>query len=278
MKTFDFFNENKLLVCAHRGVWGGNIPCNTKVSFDVAMMQGADIVELDVTASADGELFVFHPGMESRQLGKTGIDIRKMPAEEVKKLRYVNVDGAETAEAIPLLDDVFEYLKGKCYINVDKFGHNPVQIMKKIQKHGIEDQIIVKSAPREDVLQMVEETAPDIRYLAIISDKYEPFATHEMLKQRKLNYVGLEVVFREDSSPLCSDAFIERLHRDGKLIWGNSILFDYRVKLAAEHSDDTALHGDPATGWGWFVDKGFDILQTDWPREVTLFLSKYISK
>ena len=278
MKNFDLLNEKKMLICAHRGVCGGDIPCNTRPAFDIALMQGADIVELDVTASADGELFVFHPEMENRQLGKSDLDIRKLPADEIKKLHYINFDGAETAETIYLLDDIFEHLKGKCYINIDKFGDNPVAIMKKVQKHGMKDQIILKSAPNEAVLQMVEETAPDIHYFAIISRWYDHYATHEMLMRRNLNYGGLEVKFDNDDSPLVCNDFIDRLHRDGKFIWGNSILFNYRVKLAGVHSDDTALNGDPATGWGWFADKEFDVLQTDWPREVVLFLQNYHGK
>ncbi|MBQ8212695.1 MAG: glycerophosphodiester phosphodiesterase, partial [Clostridia bacterium] len=39
-------------------------------------------------------------------------------------------------------------------------------------------------------------------------------------------------------------------------------------------SDDTALRGDPDLGWGWFLKHGFDIIQTDWPREVSLYLQK----
>ncbi len=54
----------RIILCAHRGIFGGNIPCNTIASFDFAIAEGADMIELDVTKSADGELFVFHPGME----------------------------------------------------------------------------------------------------------------------------------------------------------------------------------------------------------------------
>jgi glycerophosphoryl diester phosphodiesterase len=278
MKKFDILNENRLMICAHSGVSGGNIPRNTAISFDIAMMQGADIVELDVTASADGELFVFHPCTEKTALARPDLDIRTMPAEEVKKLPCASHGGALTKHTIPLLDDIFEHLKGKCYINVDKFGDNPVEIMKKVKKHGIQDQIILKSSPKEEVLRMIEETAPDINYLAIIGKKYEPFSTHEMLMSRNINYVGLEVVFEEDSSPLVSDAFRARMRADKKLLWGNSILYNYKVKLAAEHSDDTALAGDPVTGWGWFADKNFDIVQTDWPREISMFLKEYCKK
>ena len=54
--------RERIILCAHRGIFGGNIPCNTIASFDFAIAEGADMIELDVTRSADGELFIFHPG------------------------------------------------------------------------------------------------------------------------------------------------------------------------------------------------------------------------
>ena len=273
MTTFDLkeLAKRQIIICAHRGVWGGNIPCNTITSYDIAISHGADMIELDITASADGELFVFHPGMEARQLNLQDVDIRKMHASEVKKLRYANLDGFATEEPIYLFDDVLEHLKGKCFINVDKFGDNPALIIEKIKKHNIADQIVLKSNAKKEVLDMMEAYAPDLQYLAIISGKPE---THEMLMQRNLNYVGLEVVFTDDSSPLVSEEFRSRVHADGKLLWGNGILFDYKRKLAALHSDDTALKGDPDLGWGYFAKRGFDIIQTDWPLALSLYLEK----
>ena len=37
------------------------------------------------------------------------------------------------------------------------------------------------------------------------------------------------------------------------------------MELAGGHSDDASLTGDPDAGWGWLMDRGFDIIQTDWP-------------
>ena len=273
MKKFNLLEEKEIVICAHQGSYSGNIPGNSITAFDIAIMQGADMIELDVTKSADGELFVFHPQMERRIL-KKDIDIRTMTADEIKKFRVFNGGGGLTNEPIQLLDDVFEHLKGRCYINVDKFADNPCEIMEKVKKHGITDQVIVKCDPIEDVLQKIEQVAPEIPYLAIVSGKYDPFAVHVDLMGRNINYVGIEAVFEDDDSSLASQRFIDTVHNDGKLMWGNAILFDSRYPLAGVHSDDTALAGNPDLGWGWFVDKGFDIIQTDWTRELKLYLDK----
>ena len=46
--------EQKLIMVAHRGIWGGNIPCNTIAAYEIALKQGADMIEIDVDACADG--------------------------------------------------------------------------------------------------------------------------------------------------------------------------------------------------------------------------------
>ena len=58
--NFDLQREalSRTLITAHRGVTGGNIPGNTLAAFDAALLQGADMIELDVSNSIDGELFV----------------------------------------------------------------------------------------------------------------------------------------------------------------------------------------------------------------------------
>ncbi len=258
----------RVILCAHRGVWGGNIPCNTIFAYDVALNQGADMVEIDVTMAKDGELFIFHPRMEKRFLCQD-VHLEEMTAEEVRKLRYVNYDGTPTEWGINTLDEVLEHLKGKCYINVDKFGDHPAEIIEKIKRHDMKDQIILKCVPKKEQLDIVETFAPDIQFLPIISADN---GIHEMLKQRNINYIGSELLFKTMEDETASEAYRERLHKDGKLCWVNTIVYSYKAVLSAHHSDDTALAGDPEFGWGWCAEN-FDIIQTDWVGELSRYLT-----
>ena len=99
-------------IAAHRGAAGVNIHCNTWVAFEAALAQGADIIELDVSRSADGELFVFHPGMEPAHLG-IDTPLSRMEARGIRNLRYLNEDNTPTQLGISTLDEVFEQLKGR---------------------------------------------------------------------------------------------------------------------------------------------------------------------
>ena len=55
---------------------------------------------------------------------------------------------------------------------------------------------------------------------------------HEMLMKRKLRYVGAEVVFTDENDGVGSKEYIEKLHTDGKIVWANAIVYDYKVQLA----------------------------------------------
>ena len=68
--------KKRVLISAHMGSCGYNLPGNTYASFAVALRQGADIIELDVTKSADDVLFVFHPKTEKIRLARISISAR----------------------------------------------------------------------------------------------------------------------------------------------------------------------------------------------------------
>ena len=261
--------RERVILSAHRGIFGGNIPCNTIASFDFAIAEGADMVELDVTKSADGELFVFHPGMERRQFCRD-VSIRKMNAADVRELRLCNVDGAGTELGVNTLDEVLEHLKDRCYINIDRFGDCPADIIACVKRHDMKDQIILKCSPREENLAVIEAYAPDIQFLPVIKADN---GCHEMMKRKNINYIGSELLFTSEEDETASEAYRETLRRDGKLTWVNAIVYDYRAVLAAGHSDDAAILGDPEFGWGWCADR-FDIIQTDWIGSLSRYLEK----
>ena len=45
-------------------------------------------------------------------------------------------------------------------------------------------------------------------------------------------------------------------------------------QLSGGHSDDSALAHDMEYGWGWFAERPFDVIQTDWPMMLVNFLKE----
>ncbi len=259
-KTIFENTREKPIICAHRGISGGNIPCNTLPAFKAALYQGAEMIELDVSRAQDGEFFVFHPGMEVPHM-KTHKKIPDLSSKGVNKLRFFNFDDTETQFGVEKLEDILDFLKGKCYINVDKFWIDIEGISAVIRKCGVEKQVVVKTSIKDKYIHDIKEYAKDFMYLPVIRD--EDKITDRLVEQG-INCVGAEILFDKESAPVISDEYIDSMHHKGRVIFVNSIVYDYKEVLTAGHNDDSAISEDMDNAWGWLIDKKADIIQTDW--------------
>ena len=141
----EYFKKGTL-VAAHRGIAGGNLPFNTLDAFKAALIQKADIIDSDVIKCIDGIPFIFHIGQEINHFNRDDINLTEMTAEEIKKVRYVNADNAETLCAPPTLDETLDLLKGNCLINLDHVWEGGFEeIVKCVRKHDMVDQVIIKT-------------------------------------------------------------------------------------------------------------------------------------
>ena len=272
MESYFSALNGRVLVAAHRGLAAGNVPCNSIPGYKAALRTGVDVIELDVSKSLDGTLYCFHPGMEKRFTGSDKL-ISKMYDAEVRKLRLLNMDGAATAERVPLLRDAFAIMKDRCRVNVDKLWDDIPGISTLIREMGMNDQVIVKTAPKEEYLSLIRQYASDMPFMPVL---FHDDGIHEMLlKDRSIRYVGAEVIFDSEDNAFCSPEYINMLHRDGCALWVNPIIYDYHWQLTAGHSDDIAVSEDEYLGWGWLIDRGYDILQTDFPLQLKMYIQKH---
>lgn len=261
--------KKRILIAAHRGVSAGNIPFNTMKAFDAALYQGADILETDITVSSDGELFIFHPKQEINHLN-LDVHIENMTTDEIHQLRYVNFDNEITEYEIPTLDDFLEKYKKRCLINLDHAWDALPKVIEKVRRHGMEEQILMKAPAKLKFAKMMEELAPSMMFMPILKERDE---FTEQLEKMNVNFVGSELVFMDESSPLIQDEYLKEQHKKGRLLWANAILYSYKAQLSAGHTDDIAVAGDPDLGWGWLIEKGFDIIQTDWVMPLYSYIS-----
>ena len=262
--------EHGVLVAAHRGVAGANIPCNTIPAFEIALRSGATILEMDLFKSTDGEIFIFHTGKEPYQLGRQ-IDLTKMSAAEIRPLRLVNVDFYPTRHGINTFDEVLEHFKGQCILNLDRCGDFLEDVVRCVERHNMREQILLKTAPAPEMLAAVEAYAPDYMYMPIYMEKDTATA---IIEQKSINFVGAELVFATEQSPVAQTNYIQAMRDKGLVLWGNGVLYNEKVPLAAGHSDDVSMMDDPDAGWGWLVKHGFSIIQTDWAVQCSSWLKK----
>lgn len=263
----------KVMVAAHQGVYQtGYILGNTLEAFDIALKDGADIIELDAALSAEGTVFTYHPDTEKTRLGLPNGSLRTMKDAEIKALRQRFPDGQPSYFPVYTLEESLTHLKGRCLINIDKSWTCPEEIMQVVRKVGVEEQVIFKSNISGDgwekELHDVERFAPEIKYMPVL---YHADAATAVIERKNINFYGAELCFSTEDCELCSEQFIDKMHEKGRKLWINSIIFNYKTVLCAGHSDNASLI-NPDDGWGWIARKGYDIIQTDWTRHCRQYL------
>lgn len=263
--------EKQLLVAAHRGSSGGNIMENTPNSTAAALLQGADIIEMDVARDLDGNYFCMHDGMEFRLFASPDRAVTEMTGEETAKIIYKNSNRVDCGRPATL-DDMLEDAKSRsCLLNIDRSWRYWDKIFPVFQKHDMTDQLLFKSPADDQSLAWFKANAGDAMYMPMI------WSTEDLDKAKAagVNLVGAEILFSADDAPQASEAFLARMKEDRLFCWVNAITLGQGFNISAGHGDDSAiLDGDMDGNWGWMVRRGFNVIQTDWPALLKTYLRK----
>ncbi len=164
--ALDAIYQGHTLVFGHRGA-KAYAPMNTLPAFELAAHQGADGVELDVHFSKDRELVVIHDFMVDNTTNGHG-RVRDMTLAQLKELDAGSWFG-ETFRGvqIPTLDEVFEAVGKKLFINVEIKVEAPdtdgleQAIADKIAQFDLRQRVIVSSFDLP-VLGRFRQFMPDV--------------------------------------------------------------------------------------------------------------------
>lgn len=142
-----------LLVIAHRG-FSGAAPENTMAAFKKAMATGADMVELDVHLSRDGEVVVTHDDTLNRCTNGSGL-VSDCTLKELKGFDAGSWFGEEfRGEKIPTLEEVLTLIKGKILLNIEikigRLGQYNIEdltdrALAKVEELGLLNQVLFSS-------------------------------------------------------------------------------------------------------------------------------------
>ncbi len=144
------FYEGRMLIFGHRGA-KAYAPMNTLPSFELALQQGADGIELDVRLSFDGALVIMHDDRVDATTDGAG----RVADLTLAQLQSLDA-GAWFGEAfrgthIPTLDEVFETVGRRMRINVEIKAETArgngieVKVADTIRRHGLARSVIISS-------------------------------------------------------------------------------------------------------------------------------------
>jgi glycerophosphoryl diester phosphodiesterase len=167
-ETIDEFYDlsARTRVIAHRG-FSGAAPENTIAAVRAAINIQADMVEIDVTLSADDHVVVIHDETVDRTTDGTG-EVSRFTLAEVQRLDAGSwFDPIFAGEVVPTLDEVLVEVEGLILLNVEiKSEAVPrgvvARVASAIRTHDMVGQVVVSSFS-PDALAEMHALAPEIR-------------------------------------------------------------------------------------------------------------------
>lgn len=252
------------LIAVHRGSPGGIFIENTIPAYVAAVRQGGDIIESDVILSTDGVLYTFHDGNELRLCNET-TNIKKLSSKEIDELSYF-----DTKYKVERFESVLSYFKGDTLFNIDRAWEYWPEVLKLVDQYDMADQIILKSKVEKGLLEYLEAHSTKYMYMPIVKTE-EELAT---VQKYDINLVGIEFLAKSDDDLFAQPSFIRSIQQQGLFFWANAINFDDHTILYAGYDDRTSIMDDPDKGWGVLLEKGVDIIQTDWPQMLSAYIQQ----
>lgn len=257
--------STNVLVVSHRGDWR-NAPENSLQAFRNSICMGVDMIEIDLKKTKDGHLVLMHDDTIDRTTNGTGMP-SDYTLEEIRKFRLVNGLGRETNHCIPTLEEVLNLCKGKILINIDKGYNYFKEVYDLTEQTGTTRQVVIKSNyPLEKVQAENGDVLEKVIYMPIVNlDK--PGAEQMVDEYLKISPVAMECCFETYTPEV--DRLLKKIRAHGVKLWINSLW----ASLNAGHDDDRAVEQDEKDeSWGWIIERGATLIQTDRPKELIQYL------
>ena len=197
------------LVIAHRGA-SAQAPENTLAAFRLAVEQGADVVELDVQESADGEVLVVHDS----DLMKLAGDPRRIWEATAAELRAVDIGSRAgpqfAAERVPTLAEALALSKGRAHVIVElkSYGHDQQleeRVAAIVEAAGMEADCSFMSLDHHMVRRM-KRLRPEWRVGVLAAKAFG-------------DLTSLEADFLAVEAKMASPRFVRRAHRAGQEVY-----------------------------------------------------------
>ncbi len=264
-------HTNRPLIASHKGRNSGLVAESTHRAFQLALREGADILETDVSRSKDGEMILMHGPNLDRYTDHTG-PICEKTIFELRRMHSRACNGCTPDVQLLELDDFLAAYKGRCLINLDRCFDFIPETYEKIRAHRMEDQVLLKSSRNlEAIFDWLMTKNGEPQFMPIV-DNNEDHLRFVLETARYYAYPAVELVFAEDTHPMISPDTVDRFHALGIKIWVNSLTLHF--PLCGGHDDIRSLFDDPDQGWGWLCERGVDVIQTDFVREAQEYLDR----
>lgn len=228
---------------------------------------GVDMVEIDLKKTKDGHLVLIHDRTVDCTMNGKG-KVEDYTLAELKAMQLKNGVGCKTRHQIPTLEEVMLLCKGKVMVNIDKGYDYFQEVYAVLEKTGtIECCVIKAELPYEQVKAENGDVLDKVIFMPVVQLHKEGAEAVIDSYQTHMKPAAYELVFDNDSPEILN--LIKKVRNTGSNLFINSLW----PELCGGHDDDRAveLH-QPDESWGWIIDQGAKLIQTDRPALLLEYL------
>ncbi|TLX75972.1 glycerophosphodiester phosphodiesterase family protein [Labilibacter sediminis] len=260
-------SDTYVMVAAHRGDWR-NFPENSILAIESAINMGVDIVEVDIQKTKDGVFVLMHDETIDRTTNGKG-KVSDYSYKELQAFVLRHGNGALSEEKIPTLKEALLAVKGKVLIDLDKaYGYINEVVPILLEIETINQALIVGPVSVSHLNYSLLENPDNINYIGLVSQNVREYSEKiNILEKSNANPKVYEIILPIGQSD--GYAIIAKIRANGDNAWVNSIF----PTISDSHSDDRSVR-NPDGNWGFLIEKGVTILQTDRPELLLQYLRK----
>ena len=297
LERFENANQwrDHVMIVAHRG--GGleagktRYPENSLASIRGVIALGAEMVEIDVRRSKDGELIVMHDSWLDRTTDCKG-EVVARTLDELRRCHLVvEGTGEVSAEPVPTLREMLAVTRGRILVNLDNKLETAdlADMIALAREMGMEEQVVIKAnlwneARVAEVRQTMSGVGEGFQFMPIIADDAvrdagfieaasKAFSAHAV---EMITWRGEAETMTEDGGPLFTSRVRAAAIRGNWHIWvdTHAIVNKPGGFLSGGRGDELAVAaGFPRETFGFWADRGATMVQTDEPRAAIEWLA-----
>ena len=261
LENFRNSEGDDVIVVAHRGDWR-NAPENSIQAIENCIAMGVDMVELAVQKTKDNHLVIMHDKRLDRTTTGKGF-VSDWTLDSLKTLSLKNgLGNPEMFHKIPTLEEALIAAKGKVLVNLDKCYAYFDEALQVVQKTETENQVLIKGFYKtvEEVQNDLGTTVDSVLFMPVFHlDRQKNIEKLIDGYQEKIKPLAIELIFEKDTSGVINQ--LSQIKKKGSRIWVNSLW----GSLNAGYEDELAVKNTDSI-YGWYLEKGVNIIQTDRPQ------------
>jgi glycerophosphoryl diester phosphodiesterase len=255
------FDRSRTWLCAHRCNMGDiTVPENSIAALKkcIALRRtiGLDLVEVDPRMTKDGVMVLMHDETVNRTTNGAG-KVSDLTYAQIQGLRLKALNGTLTDERVPSLHDFLLAAKDSIWIDLDFINNvSHVDLYNEIKACGMLDQVYCASGSNSEVINSLLSYSPPAIVLSNVSNETQV---------ANFKAAGAYVTSISANNVL-NTSIARTAANNGFAVMSHTLVMD------GINFDNDIRYNDNYSGVDLFLDKGVNIIQSDYTPLVDTYL------